>query len=147
MPTVFSDVFSLDYEPATNLLVGRWLSNVPDHTLHPPQQELLNAALQYNRCRFWLLDMRRQEEYSPALLDWLRELVAEQVVMVLGSPVFLACVASESHRAEIEGVGTETLMRQQAQHEFYPYFFSNEEAAREWLVDSQDHAHRPPRRA
>jgi hypothetical protein len=145
MPTVFSDVFALEYEPTPNLLVGRWLSNVPDHSLHPPHEELLNAAVQYNRCRFWLLDMSTQEAYSPALLNWLKELVAEQVVMVLGSPVFLACVAKESHRAEIEGIGTETLMRQQARHEFYPYFFNNEEAAREWLADSQDHEHRPPR--
>ncbi len=102
MPTVFSDVFSLDYEATANLLAGRWLSNVSDHTLHPPQQELLNAAVQHNRCRFWLLDMRMQDQFSLALLDWLKELLAEQVVMVLGSPVFLACVANESHRAEIE---------------------------------------------
>ncbi len=146
MPTVFSDVFSLNYEPAANLLVGRWLRNVADHGLHPPQQELLNSALHHNRCRFWLLDMRVQDDYSPTLLDWLKELVAEQVVLVLGSPVFLACVANESHRAEIEGIGTETLMRQQAQHEFYPYFFSSEEAAREWLADGQSHEYRPPRR-
>jgi len=147
MPTVFSDVFSLDYEATANLLAGRWLSNVPDHALHPPQQELLNAAVQHNCCRFWLLDMRMQDQFSLALLDWLKELLAEQVVMVLGSPVFLACVANESHRAEIESIGTETLLRQQAQHEFYPYFFNSEEAAREWLANSQDHEHRPPRRA
>lgn len=147
MPTIFSDVFSLDYESAPNLLVGRWLGNVPDHTLHPPHQELLSAALQHNRCRFWLLDMRAQDQYSPTLLGWLKDLMAEQVVMVLGSPVFLACVANENHRAEIESIGTETLLRQQAQHEFYPYFFNSEEAAREWLADSQDHEHRPPRRA
>ena len=126
--------------------MGRWLRNVPDHTLHPPQQELLSAALQHNRCRVCLPDMRRQDGYSPALPDGLRELLAEQVVMVLGSPVFLACIASESHREEIESIGTETLLRQQAQHEFYPYFFNNEEAAREWLADSQTHEHRPPQR-
>lgn len=146
MPTVFSDVFSLDYEAAPNLLVGRWLSNVPNHTLHPPQQELLQAAVKHNRCRFWLLDMRSQDEFSSALLDWIKELLAEQVVMVLGSPVFLACVANESHRAEIDSMGTETLLRQQAKHEFYPYFFNNEEAAREWLADSQSHEYRPPQR-
>ena len=118
MPKVLSDVFFLNYEPDTNLLVGRWQHNVSDHALHLPHQELLNAALHHNRCRFWLLDMRAQDQYSPALLVWLKELVSEQVVTVLGSPVFLACVASESHRAEIESVGIETLMRQQAQHEF-----------------------------
>lgn len=146
MPTVLSDAFSLDYEPLTNLLVGRWRRDVPDHKLHPPQQELLSAALHHNSCRFWLLDMRAQDEYSPALLDWLKELLAEQVVMVLGSPVFLACVASESHREEIESIGTEAILRQQARHEFYPYFFNDEAAARDWLADSQTYEHYPPRR-
>ena len=69
------------------------------------------------------------------------------MVSVLGSPVFVACVADECHRAEIDSIGTETLLRQQAQHEFYPYFFTNETVAREWLADSQDHEHRPPGRA
>ena len=147
MNDVFSDVFALSYEPAPNLLVGRWLRDVADRNLYPPQDELLTVALQNNRCRFWLLDMRTQLAYSPILLEWLGSLLAQQVVSVLGSPVFIACVADECHRTEIESVGTETLLRQQAQHEFYPYFFTNETAAREWLADSQDHEHRPPGRA
>ena len=146
MNNIFSDVFALSYEPAPNLLLGRWLHDVADRSLLPPQEELLNAALQHNRCRFWLLDMCRQQEYSPLLLEWLGNLLAQQVVSVLGSPVFVACLADESHRAEIESIGTETLLRQQAEHEFYPYFFHDEGAARQWLAESQDHAHRPPRR-
>ena len=90
--------------------------------------------------------MRRQETFSTLLLEWLGNLLAQQVVSVLGSPVFVACLADERHRADIESIGTETLLRQQAAHEFYPYFFHDEAAAREWLGDSQDHAHRPPRR-
>ena len=146
MNDVFSDVFALTYEPAPNLLVGRWLHEVADRSLMPPQEELLTAALQHNRCRFWLLDVRGQSTFSPVLLEWMGALLAQQVVSVLGSPVFVACVANESHRAEIESIGTETLLRQQARHEFYPYFFSDELAARAWLADSQDHAHRPPQR-
>ena len=146
MNNVFSDVFALSYEPAPNLLVGRWLRNVADRSLLPPQQELLHAALQHNNCRFWLLDMRGQNAFSPLLLEWLGKLLAQQVVAVLGSPVFMACVADESHRAEIESISTDTLLRQQAEHEFYPYFFHNEAAARVWLAESQDHAHRPPSR-
>ena len=146
MNNVFSDVFALTYELAPNLLVGRWLRDVADRSLYPPQEELLTAALQNNHCRFWLLDLRAQQEYSPLLLDWLGSLLAQQVVSVLGSPVFVASVANEHHRAEIESIGTETLLRQQAQHEFYPYFFSDEPAARQWLADSQDYEHRPPRR-
>ena len=144
MNDVFSDVFALTYEPAPNLLVGRWLRDVADRSLYPPQEELLNAALRHNHCRFWLLDLRTQREFSPLLLEWLQSLLAQQVVSVLGSPVFVACVADERHRADIESLGTETLLRQQAQHEFYPYFFNDELAARAWLADSQDHAHRPP---
>ncbi|MDB5267729.1 MAG: hypothetical protein JWP58_769 [Hymenobacter sp.] len=146
MNDVFSDVFALSYEAAPNLLVGRWLHDVADRSLLPPQEELLSAALQHNRCRFWLLDMCRQKEYSPLLLEWMSKLLAQQVVSVLGSPVFVACVADESHRDEIESIGTDTLLRQQAAHEFYPYFFHDEAAARQWLADSQDHEHRPPRR-
>ena len=146
MNNVFSDVFALTYELVPNLLVGRWLRDVADRSLLPPHEELLTAALHNNRCRFWLLDMRTQQKYSPLLLDWLGSLLTQQVVSVLGSPVFVACVASESHRAEIESIGTETLLRQQARHEFYPYFFNDEEAARLWLHESQDHEHRPPRR-
>ncbi len=147
MNDVFSDVFALSYEHPPNLLVGRWLRDVADRSLYPPQDELLAAALQHDCCRFWLLDMRTQRAFSPLLLEWLGELLAQQVVSVLGSPVFIACVADEIHRAEIESIGTETLLRQQAQHEFYPYFFNEEAAAREWLTDSQDYEHRPPRRA
>ena len=90
--------------------------------------------------------MRTQQAFSPLLLEWLGKLLAQQVVSVLGSPVFMACVADESHRAEIESISTEALLRQQAEHEFYPYFFHDEAAARLWLADSQDHEHRPPRR-
>jgi hypothetical protein len=146
MNNVFSDVFALSYESEPNLLVGRWLRNVADRGLLPPQQELLTAAQHYNHCRFWLLDMRTQAAFTPILLEWLGNLLAQQVVSVLGSPVFMACVSDERHRAEIESISTETLLRQQAEHEFYPYFFHDESAARQWLADSQDHDHRPPQR-
>ncbi|GAA4048786.1 hypothetical protein GCM10022409_39170 [Hymenobacter glaciei] len=146
MNNIFSDVFALSYESAPNLLVGHWLRNVADRSLLPPQEELLTAALHHNRCRFWLLEMRRQAAFSPLLLEWLGALLAQQVVSVLGSPVFIACVADENHRTEIESISTGTLLRQQAEHEFYPYFFQDEAAARIWLAESQDHAHRPPRR-
>ena len=146
MNNILSDVFALAYEPAPNLLVGRWLRDVADRSLYPPQEELLAAALHNNRCRFWLLDMCTQRAFSPMLLDWIGKLLAQQVVAVLGSPVFVACVAHKNHRAEIESIGTETLLRQQAQHEFYPYFFDAESDAREWLADSQNYEHRPPKR-
>ena len=80
MNNIFSDVFALTYEPAPNLLVGRWLRDVADRSLLPPQDELLSAALHHNNCRFWLLDMRSQAAFSPLLLEWLGSLLAQQVV-------------------------------------------------------------------
>ena len=71
MNNVFSDVFALSYESAPNILVGRWLRDVADRSLLPPQEELLKTALHHNRCRFWLLDMRSQQVFSPLLLEWL----------------------------------------------------------------------------
>ena len=112
MNNVFSDVFALTYEPAPNLLLGRWLRDVADRSLLPPQQELLSAALRHNHCRFWLLDLRHPQAFTPLLLEWLGSLLAQQVVSVLGSPVFMACVSDERHRAEIESLSTETLLRQ-----------------------------------
>lgn len=140
-----SDVFALHYEATPNILIGRWLRNIADRSLLPPQEQLLSAALQNNRCRFWLLDMSSQHDFSTALLDWLGLLLTQQVVTILGSPVFVACVAAERHRTAIESIGTETMLRQQTRHEFYPYFFVNETDARIWLGQSQDHKHRPPK--
>ena len=145
MNHTLSDVFALHYEATPNILIGRWLRDVSDRSLLPPQEEILSAALQNNRCRFWLLDMSSQHDFSQLLLDWMGQLLAQQVVSVLGSPVFVACVAAERHREAIESIATNTLLRQQALHEFYPYFFTNETDARAWLADSQDHDHRPPK--
>jgi hypothetical protein len=59
------------------------------------------------------------------------------VVQILGKPVFLACVAIEQNRADIESIGMQVRLRAHAQHEFYPYFFDDETAAREWLAYHQ----------
>ncbi len=71
MNTILSDVFALHYEATPNILIGRWLGDVADRSLLPPQEELLSAALQNNRCRCSLLDMSSPLEFSPLLRDWL----------------------------------------------------------------------------
>lgn len=61
----------------------------------------------------------------------------------VGSPVFIAYVAAEAHRADIESVTTEAMLLQAAQAEFYP-FFNNEAAARDWLGYYQGHPRQTP---
>ena len=62
----------------------------------------------------------------------------------MGSPIFVAYVAAETHRTEIEDVATAAMLRQSAQAEFYPFFFNNEVAAREWLAYYQSHPEQAP---
>lgn len=81
----------------------------------------------------------RERAWHPPIFDkWFESLLSQQVVQVLGKPVFLACVATEQNRADIEGVATQVRLRAHAQHEFYPYFFVEETAAREWLLYHQE---------
>lgn len=139
-----SNVFSLTYDAAQHLLVGHWLRDTSDDDLYPSYERLLAEAQAHDRCRFWLLDMRGRSWHSENFGQWLADLLARRVVHELGSPVFIAYVAAEHHRAAIESAATEAILRQAAQVEFYPYFFDSEEAAREWLVYYQRHPGRPP---
>jgi hypothetical protein len=138
------DFFSLDYEAKPHLLVGRWLHDSDDDDLYPAYRRLLASAKANGNCRFWLLDMRRRSWHTAAFAQWFSELLANQVVREVGAPVFVAYIADEAHRVDIESVATEATLRQAAQVEFYPYFFSDEATAREWLLYYQTHPEQKP---
>jgi hypothetical protein len=141
---VSPDFFSLDYEAKPHLLVGRWLHESEDGDLYPAYRRLLAAAKAHGNCRFWLLDMRQRAWHSDAFAEWFSGLLANQVVREVGAPVFVAYVADETHRADIESVTTEAMLRQTAQIEFYPYFFSDEASARDWLAYYQANPEQKP---
>jgi hypothetical protein len=134
MPILPPDLLSLTYEVEAGLLLCRWRPNAPAEELAPVFDALLKAALAANQCRFWLFDMRERAWHPPVFEQWFAGLLSQRVVQVLGKPVFLACVATEQNRTDIESIGTQVRLRSQAEHEFYPYFFSDEAAAREWLA-------------
>lgn len=136
-------VFSLAYDAAQHLLVGHWLAEQADN-LHPSYERLLAAAKAHDNCRFWLLDMHQRRWHSASFAKWYGELLANLVVRELGSPVFVAYVTAESHRQAINSVATQALLRQTAQAEFYPYFFTNEQDARDWLIYYQTHPGQKP---
>jgi hypothetical protein len=128
------DILSLTYEAEASLLLCRWRPNAPSEELAPVFDALLEAALAANHCRFWLFDMRERAWHPPVFEKWFAGLLSQQVVQVLGKPVFLACVATEQNRTDIESIATQVRLRAHAEHEFYPYFFDDEAAAREWLA-------------
>lgn len=138
------DLFSLSYEAELSLVVGRWLQDSEDSDLYPAYRQLLVEAKAHDNCRFWLLDMRQRSWHSVAFAQWFSGLLANQVVREVGAPVFVAYLASEAHRADIESVATEATLRQAAEVEFYPYFFSDEPAARDWLHYYQTHPDQKP---
>lgn len=136
--------FLLDYEAKPHLLVGRWLHDSEDGDLYPAYHRLLAAAKANGNCRFWLLDMRQRSWHTAAFAEWFSGLLANQVVGEVGAPVFVAYIADEAHRVDIESVANEATLRQAAQVEFYPYFFSDEAAARDWLLYYQAHPDQKP---
>lgn len=138
MPTLPPDVLSLTYEDAAGLLTCRWRPDAPSEELSPVFEVLLKAASEAGNCRFWLFDMRERAWHPPVFDKWFESLISQHVVTVLGKPVFLACVATEQNRADIEGVAMQVRLRAHAQHEFYPYFFTEEDAARAWLLYHQE---------
>jgi len=130
--TLPPDVLSITIEAAECLLVCRWRPDAPSEDLAPVFESLLKTAQAANNCRFWLFDMRERAWHPPVFERWFAGLLAQRVVEVLGRPVFLACVANKQNRADIEHLATQ--VRAHAEHEFYPFFFEEEAAAREWLA-------------
>lgn len=132
--TLPTDVLSITIEAEQCLLVCRWRPDAPSENLAPVFDALLKKAHAANNCRFWLFDMRERAWHPPVFEKWFAGLLAQRLVAVLGKPVFLACVANEQNRADIENIATQVRLRSHAEHEFYPYFFEDEAAAREWLA-------------
>ncbi|RYY12290.1 MAG: hypothetical protein EOO36_17715 [Cytophagaceae bacterium] len=144
MPEIPADVFSLNYDAAQHLLVGHWLRDSGEEDLYPSYERLLATAKAHGNCRFWLLDMQLRNWHTATFTKWFSELLTNQAVREVGSPIFVAYVAAEIHRAEIESVSTAAMLRQSAQAEFYPFFFNSEAAAREWLAYYQSHPGQAP---
>jgi hypothetical protein len=138
------DFFSLAYEAKPQLLVGRWLQGSDDDNLYPAYHRLLAEAKANGNCRFWLLDIRRRGWHTPAFAQWFSGLLAKQVVREVGAPIFIAYIVDEVHRVDVESAATEATLRKVAQVEFYPYFFSDEATARDWLLYYQAHPEQKP---
>ena len=144
MPVISPAVFSLAYDADHHLLLGHWHLDTDDADLYPSYERLLAAAKAHGNCRFWLLDMRLRSWHTATFTQWFAGLLANQAVREVGAPIFVAYVAAEHHRADIESVATEAFLKQSAPAEFYPFFFSSEAAARAWLTYHQAHPEQLP---
>jgi len=132
-----SDVFSLAYEPRTDILRGSWAGPLPASALPECYAQLLEAACAHGRCRFWLLDLQARNWSDDSFNRWFTAQFIPQVLSTLGQPVFLACVVRPGQRTHVEDGRTGLLLRQVAGCNIYPFYFATEADARAWLADQQ----------
>jgi hypothetical protein len=139
-----SDVFNWAYEPHPALLRGHWAGPVPATELPACYQLLLAAAQAHRACRFWLLDMQQRAWHDAAFAQWFGECFAPQASAALGQPLFIACLVQPDERPQVEAQRTELLLRQAAQYNVFPFYFTSEADARTWLRDQQAGECPPP---
>jgi len=132
-----SDMFSLAYEPRTDILRGSWAGPQPASALPGCYVQLLAAAHAHGRCRFWLLDLQARNWSDDSFARWFAAQFIPQVLSTLSQPVFIACIVQPEQRAHVENDRTELLLRQVADCNVYPFYFVTEADARAWLADQQ----------
>ena len=96
-PLYPADSFSLDYRPDQHLLIGRWLRPVTLAESQAIYEAVLQAALAHDRCRHWLLDIRRRPATDEALMQWFGEVYAPRLAAAFQAPVYLAYFAMIDH--------------------------------------------------
>ncbi|MDO7887065.1 hypothetical protein [Hymenobacter cheonanensis] len=132
-----TDTFHLRHDAAAQLLRGHWPAPVLDADLRSHYAELLAQAQEHAGCRYWLLDMRRRAWHMPSFDTWFSAGFAAEVQAALGQPVFIAYVLSPRHQTAAESTRTQVAQRACAQHDVYPCFFAEEDAALAWLHHQQ----------
>ncbi len=131
------DVFSLFYEPGSNILRGRWPGLVPLAQLPACYEAMLTAAQMQGNCHFWLLDMRPRNWHSAEFAHWFTTAFVARAVATLGQPLFIAYLVADEQQVPVESAATEDMLRQAATVNCYPFYFRNEAAALSWLHDQQ----------
>lgn len=129
--------FECHYDPIAALLHAHWHGPVSEEALRQHYHEALTAARAAGRCRFWLFDLRGRHWATPVFDDWLGHDFAQAVHQTLGLPVFLACVLDADQRHLAESPGARRTQLACAAYGLYPYLFSNEADARDWLLYQQ----------
>lgn len=137
LPPVSADAFSLAYEPRTDTLLGTWAGPVPAAALPGCYGRLLAAACAHGDCRFWLLHLQQRNWHDEVFGQWFNAEFAPRAGVVLGRPLFLACVVHPGQRPHVEASRTGQLLRQAASRNVFPFYFEREADARAWLYDQQ----------
>ena len=101
-----SDYLTISYQSDTGVLTGRFLRPVSEAENQQAYHDLLAAAQQHNRARYWLLDIRRRHRSGPLTLAWLLRDFYPLLVRELGPPVRLVYFMAPGLRQEFQTDGT-----------------------------------------
>lgn len=127
------DSFTLDYRPEQHLLIGRWLRPASLAEIQTHYQALLAAALTHDRCRHWLLDVRRRHISDAAAIAWFAEF-SHHLPKLLGQPVALAYFAMVDQNLASQDEGLRENIRQGAVQGNRYCYFNQESEALAWLL-------------
>lgn len=130
-----SDSFTLDYRPEQRLLIGRWLRPASFEEIKVHYEALLAAALAHDKCRHWLLDVRRRPAVDPDAALWFRESYGPRLPLELGRPVALAYFAMVNQEVVTSANPAlqENIRQGSVQNGHYRYF-NQESEALAWLA-------------
>ncbi|TDN38244.1 hypothetical protein E4631_06260 [Hymenobacter sp. UV11] len=131
------DVFQVSYEPSDDILAADWPRPLPMELLPACYEKMLAAAQAQHNCRFWLLDIRQRNWHSAEFGYWFLAEFVQRAVAALGQPLFMAYLVADEQQQFIESGPTDTMLRQAARLNCFPFYFSYEEAALAWLRDQR----------
>ncbi len=128
------DSFTISYLPDQHLLIGRWLRPVALDALQIHYAALLEAALEHDNCRHWLLDVRRRPINDEVAVRWFGEDFSPKLPGLLGRPVVIAYFAMVTQDAASEDPNLEENIRQGALNGSHYCYFNQESEALDWLA-------------
>lgn len=132
--TRYPDGFTLTYMPDQHLLIGRWLRPVSFTEIKAHYENLLQAALDHDHCRHWLLDVRRRAISDPDVVQWFGEDFGPRLPIELGQPVVVAYFARVGQDVATTDPALWENIRQGSLHGANYRYFDLEGEALAWLA-------------
>jgi hypothetical protein len=131
------DNLTVILEPSSGILRAAWGRPLLTANLIDSYYHLLEEAEAQGNCRFWHLDLRLRIWPQATFMHWLIDTFAPLATQRLGGPVYVACWMKEQHRQQTENEASVAVMTRLAKLGYYPVYFTNEPAARAWLLRQQ----------
>lgn len=133
--TATPELLRLTYEPARELLLGRWGYQPSPPELAPTYERLRAVALKC-RARHWLQDIRRRTLPDPYTTQWLFDEFYPEISQQLGGQLRVAYLVGPQLRGLIEAGPDFQPLAWYTGKPFIVNFFGDEPAAVAWLFEA-----------